>query len=377
MSITLLKKKSIKTVRFSESELSEFSQTLRSRVYGHFKSTGRSKYATPSMVIKTVILVSLYLVPLALITTGIASTTLQMFACFFLSGLGMAGVGMGVMHDAIHGSYSKNLLVNKWVGHTLDMVGASSIVWKLQHNVLHHSYTNIDDHDDDINAPFFLRFSPNAPQNNLHKYQHLYAWFFYSLSTLSWVTVKDFIRLKRYYEKGLIKNKQEYRKNVLKILAWKIGYFSIILGLPLIFAPFSFGMLLLGYIMMHFVTGFTITMVFQIAHIVEDVDFPIPDSEGVVEGERILHQLATTCNFAPNNRFLFWFIGGLNFQVEHHLFPDICHVHYREIAPIVKATAEEFNIPYHSKPHFLSAVFDHFKMLYVLGNMPKVEPVKA
>lgn len=377
MSLTLLTKKSIKTVRFSESELSEFSQTLRSRVYGHFKSTGRSKFATPSMVVKTILLVSLYLVPFVLITTGVASTTFQMFACFFLSGLGMAGVGMGVMHDAIHGSYSKNPRINKWVGHTLDMVGASSIVWKLQHNVLHHSYTNIDDHDDDINAPFFLRFSPNAPQNSLHKYQHLYAWFFYSLSTLSWVTVKDFIRLKRYYDKGLIKNKQEYRKNVLKILAWKIGYFSIILGLPLVFAPFSIGMLLLGYIMMHFVTGFTITMVFQIAHIVEDVDFPIPDSEGVVEGERILHQLATTCNFAPNNRFLFWFIGGLNYQVEHHLFPDICHIHYREIAPIVKATAEEFNIPYHSKPHFLSAVLDHFKMLYVLGNMPKVEPVKA
>lgn len=377
MSLTLLTKKSIKTVRFSESELSEFSQTLRSRVYGHFKSTGRSKFATPSMVVKTILLVSLYLVPFVLITTGVASTTFQMFACFFLSGLGMAGVGMGVMHDAIHGSYSKNPRINKWVGHTLDMVGASSIVWKLQHNVLHHSYTNIDDHDDDINAPFFLRFSPNAPQNSLHKYQHLYAWFFYSLSTLSWVTVKDFIRLKRYYDKGLIKNKQEYRKNVLKILAWKIGYFSIILGLPLVFAPFSVGMLLLGYIMMHFVTGFTITMVFQIAHIVEDVDFPIPDSEGVVEGERILHQLATTCNFAPNNRFLFWFIGGLNYQVEHHLFPDICHIHYREIAPIVKATAEEFNIPYHSKPHFLPAVLDHFKMLYVLGNMPKVEPVKV
>jgi linoleoyl-CoA desaturase len=191
------------------------------------------------------------------------------------------------------------------------------------------------------------------------------------------VTVKDFIRLKRYYKKGLIKNEQDYRKNVLKIIAWKLGYFSIILGLPLVFAPFSAGMLLLGYLAMHFVTGFTITMVFQIAHIVEDVDFPMPDSEGVVEGERILHQLATTCNFAPNNKLLFWFVGGLNYQVEHHLFPDICHIHYREIAPIVKATAEEFNIPYHSKPHFLSAVLDHFKMLYVLGNMPKAVPVKA
>lgn len=261
--------------------------------------------------------------------------------------------------------------------HTLDLVGASSLVWKLQHNVLHHSYTNIDEHDDDINAPFFLRFSPNAPLNKLHRYQHLYAWFFYSLSTLSWVTAKDFIRLKRYYNKGLVKNEQEYKKAILILIAHKLIYFACILGLPIIFSPFSSGLIILGFILMHFVTGFTITMVFQIAHIVEDVNFPLPNEFGVVEGERILHQLATTCNFAPNNKLLFWFIGGLNFQVEHHLFPDICHVHYYEISKIVKQTAEEFNVPYHSKPHFIPAVFDHFKMLYLLGRTPKLEAVGA
>lgn len=329
------------------------------------------------MVIKTILLVALYLIPYIFVITGVASTTWQMFACFILSGFGMAGVGMGVMHDANHGSYSSKKSVNKWIGHTIDMVGASSIVWKLQHNVLHHSYTNIDDHDDDINAPFFLRFSPNGPQNKLHRYQHLYAWFFYSLSTLSWVTVKDFVRLKRYYKKGLVKSEQEYKNIVLKLVAYKVAYFTFALALPIIFSPFSVGMIILGFILMHFVTGFTITMVFQIAHIVEDVDFPQPNELGIVEGERILHQMATTCNFAPKNKALFWFIGGLNFQVEHHLFPDICHVHYLEISKIVKATAEEFNVPYHSKPHFISAVLDHFRMLYVLGRTPKLEAVKA
>ncbi|MHA7128173.1 fatty acid desaturase family protein [Algoriphagus namhaensis] len=329
------------------------------------------------MVIKSILLVSLYLVPVILIIAGVPANNWQLMACFVLSGLGMAGVGMGVMHDANHGSYSKNPKVNKWLGHTLDLVGASSIVWKLQHNVLHHSYTNIDEHDDDINAPFFLRFSPNAPLNKLHRWQYLYAWFFYSLSTLSWVTAKDFIRLKRYYGKGLIKSEQEYKNTRWMLILHKVIYFSVILGLPILFSPFSAGMLILGFVLMHFVTGFTITMVFQIAHIVEDVDFPLPNDLGIVEGERMLHQLATTCNFAPNNRALFWFIGGLNFQVEHHLFPDICHVHYREISKIVKATAEEFNIPYHSKPHFLPAVLDHFKMLYVLGRTPSLQPVKA
>ncbi|WP_192346664.1 acyl-CoA desaturase [Algoriphagus sp. Y33] len=330
------------------------------------------------MVIKSVLLVSLYIVPFTLVITGVASTTLQLFACYLLSAFGMAGVGMGVMHDAIHGSYSKNKKVNTWIGYTLDMVGASSMVWHLQHNVLHHSYTNIDEHDDDINAPFFLRFSPNAEKNGLHKYQHLYAWFFYSLSTLSWVTAKDFIRFTRYYNRGLVKGGEKaYRRGIVKLIFLKLAYFSVVLGLPIIFAPFSVGMILLAFVMMHFVTGFVITMVFQIAHIVEEVNFPKADSDGVVEGERILHQLATTCNFAPKSKALFWFVGGLNFQVEHHLFPDICHVHYREIAPIVKATAEEFNVPYYSKPLFLMAVLDHFKMLYELGNSPKMEPAKA
>jgi len=330
------------------------------------------------MVIKSIILLSLYIVPIVLVISGVPQTTFQLFACYFLSALGMAGVGMGVMHDAIHGSYSSSREVNKWIGYSLDMVGASSMVWHLQHNVLHHSFTNIDEHDDDINAPFFLRFSPNAEKNGLHKYQHLYAWFFYSLSTLSWVTAKDFIRFTRYFNMGMVKGGEKaYKRGIVKLIFLKVAYFLIVLGLPILFSPFSFGLILLAFVMMHFITGLVITMVFQIAHIVEVVDFPKADKNGVVEGERILHQLATTCNFAPKSRVLGWFIGGLNFQVEHHLFPDICHVHYRKIAPIVKATADEYNVPYYSKPKFFMAVLDHFKMLYILGNSPEVKPVKA
>lgn len=329
------------------------------------------------MVIKTFILLALYLIPIALVILGVATTTFQLFACFVIAGLGMAGVGMGVMHDANHGAYSRIPLVNKIVGYTLNLVGASATVWKIQHNVLHHSYTNIDEHDDDINAPFFLRFSPSAAKNALHKYQHLYAWVFYSLSTISWVTTKDFVRLTRYHKMGLVKGKNAYRNNIIKLIAWKIGYFIVALGLPLMFAPFSVGSIILAYLLMHAVTGFVITMVFQTAHIVPEVKFPVANEEGIVEGERMLHQLATTCNFAPNSRVLEWFIGGLNYQVEHHLFPDICHVHYREISKIVKVTAEEFNVPYYSKPNFFGAIYDHFKMLYLLGNSPELEPVKA
>ncbi|GAA0881118.1 acyl-CoA desaturase [Algoriphagus jejuensis] len=328
------------------------------------------------MIIKTLVMVSLYFVPMILVITGVASQTWQLFACFIITGFGMAGIGMGVMHDAIHGTYSKNPLINKLLGYTLNMVGANATVWRIQHNVLHHSYTNISEGDDDINAPFFLRFTPNVERNSLHPYQHWYTWFFYGLSTISWITSKDFIRFNRYYSMGLIKGKNIYRNTVIKIAAWKIVYYLFTLGLPILFSPFGIGEILLAFFVLHFITGLSISLVFQTAHIMPDVNFPQADEHGTVEGERMLHQLATTCNYSERSRIFSWMIGGLNYQVEHHLFPDICHVHYRKIAPIVKATAAEFNIPYHSKKTFFDALQSHFKMLYYLGNTEMVA-VKA
>lgn len=328
------------------------------------------------MIFKTVVMMMIYFVPVILVITGVATETWQLFACFILSGFGMAGIGMGVMHDAIHGTYSQNPKINKLLGYTLNMVGANATVWRIQHNVLHHTYTNIHEGDDDINAPFFLRFSPNMPKNTLHPYQHWYTWFFYGLSTISWVTSKDFIRFDRYYKMGLIKGENVYRNTVLKILAWKIVYYAFTLGLPIAFSGFGVGQIILAFLILHFITGLSISLVFQTAHIMPEVIFPVADENGTVEGERMLHQLATTSNYSEKSKIFSWMIGGLNYQVEHHLFPDICHVHYRKIAPIVKATAAEYNIPYYSKKTFFDALKSHFQMLYLLGNT-EMEPVKA
>lgn len=299
-----------------------------------------------------------------------------MFGLFILSGLGMAGVGMGVMHDAIHGSYSKSDRVNKLMGHTLNLVGADNEVWRLQHNVLHHSFTNIDDHDDDINAPFFLRFSPHAKKNKLHRYQHLYAWFFYGLSTINWVTVKDFMSYTKYYKMGMVKDRKTYIKGLFRIAAWKLPYFSYALILPLIFSPFSPLVIVLGFLAMHFAAGLTTSLIFQTAHISPDAEFPLPDENGKLESERLVHQMATTCNFAPKSRVLSWLVGGLTHQIEHHLFPHISHVHYRKIAPIVQQTAEEFGVPYNTSKTFVSAILEHFKMLRNLGRM-ELQPVQS
>lgn len=312
-------------------------------------------------------MLALYFGPLAVINSGVISAVWMLFALFIISGLGMAGIGMGVMHDAIHGSYSSNRKVNKYLGYTMNLIGANATVWKIQHNVLHHTYTNIDQADDDLNAPFFLRFSPHAKRYWLHGFQHFYVWFFYGLSTLSWITTKDFIRIRRYKKLGFFKEHHEYRKEIIKVVLWKLLYYSYALVLPLIMVPLSPWIVILAFISMHFVTGLVISLVFQTAHVMPSVEFPLPDKQGIIASDWAVHQLATTTNFSPGGGLFSWLIGGLNYQIEHHLLPNVCHVHYQKISGIVSKTAQEYGIPYHSKSSFFAAIWDHAKMLNQLG----------
>lgn len=364
---------SIKTVKFSQTHRSAFSETLRKRVNTYFKENNLSRYGNRRMVIKSVVMLMAFLGPLVVINTGAVQSAWMLFGCYILSGAGMAGIGMGIMHDANHGSYSRNKKVNKWMGYTVNLIGANATTWKIQHNVFHHTYTNIDDADEDINAPVFLRFSPHAKRNLLHRFQYLYAWVFYGLSTIAWVTTRDFRQIYRYRKMGFFKKEKEFRRELVKLTGWKAGYYAFALVLPMIMVPLSPWIVMLAFFTMHFLTGVTITLVFQAAHVMPDTQFPKADKEGMIENEWSIHQLATTTNFAPRSRIFSWFIGGLNYQIEHHLMPNICHVHYRKLAPIVKKTAQEFDIPYLSKKSFVAAVWDHFKMLYWLGRM---EPVR-
>jgi linoleoyl-CoA desaturase len=319
------------------------------------------------MVVKTIIMLALFFVPLMLLASGMVTTVWMLFSLYVISGLGMAGIGMGVMHDAIHGSYSKNKKINTLLGYTFNLIGANSTIWKIQHNVLHHTYTNIDHADDDLNAPFFLRFSPHAKHYWVHQFQHIYIWFFYGISTISWITTKDFVRLKRYKNMGFLDKKHEYEKTLVSMTAWKLFYYSYALIIPIIMVPFSWWLIVLAFLSMHFVTGLLVSIVFQIAHIMPANEFPLPNTKGMMKEDWYGHQFATTSNFSPNNNLLFWLIGGLNYQVEHHVLPDVCHVHYKKLTRIVADTAQEYGMPYHVKRSLAHAIWDHTKMLRLLG----------
>ncbi|MGB5236977.1 MAG: fatty acid desaturase, partial [Flavobacteriaceae bacterium] len=191
------------------------------------------------MVGKTILMLSLFFGPLILLNFGLAPKIWMVFLLYIISGFGMAGIGMGIMHDAIHGSYSKNRHINKALGYTFNLIGANATVWKIQHNVLHHTFTNIEEADDDLNMPRFLCFSPHAKKYGIHRYQQWYVWIIYGLSTVFWVTVKDFVRLNRYRKLDLLGPKRKYKYELLKLIGWKSFYFSYAIIIPILILPFS------------------------------------------------------------------------------------------------------------------------------------------
>ncbi len=271
---------------------------------------------------------------------------------------------------ASHGSYSKNEKTNKYLGLLINLVGGFAINWKIQHNLLHHSFTNVDGYDDDIAPGAVMRFSPHQPHLKMHNYQHYYAWFFYSLLTLLWITSKDFTQVIHYKKIGLLKTQVRNKsfKNIMaRLILAKASYYVITLVMPLILLPFAWWIILIGFIAMHLLAGLTLSTIFQAAHVMPNSDYPLPDENGKMDANWAMHQLANTTNFAPKSKLLSWYVGGLNFQIEHHLFQNISHVYYKRLSKIVEATAKEFGIPYNVEPTFVKAISSHTKMLKTLG----------
>ena len=355
-------------VKFNNTIRKDFGKVLNARVNAYFKNRKGSRYANAEMVSKSVVMFTLYFVPYAFILSGIFTTSWLFFLLQIVMGIGLAGIGLSVMHDANHGAYSQNRMVNRIIGYSLNLVGANATNWKIQHNVKHHTYTNISDHDEDVdNKAGIIRLSPNSSKKSVHRYQHIYAWFVYGLMTISWMLVKDIKQLVAYTKDGLLKKQQPVVRAWTWMLSTKVFYYSYIIALPIVFSPFSWWMVLLGWCTMHYIAGFILAIVFQPAHVIEGSEFPQPNEKDIVDENWTIHQMKTTCNFAQSSKLFSWYVGGLNYQIEHHLFPNICHVHYRKIAEIVRETAKEFNVPYKSYKTFWSALVSHGRMLQMLG----------
>ena len=357
-------------VKFNDSDRPDFFKTLKSRVNSYFKENNISRYANTKMKVKTIIILCIYFTPLALMLTGVVTTLWWSMLMWTIMGIGMSGIGLAIMHDANHGSYSKNQKVNDFFGFSLNFVGGYPLNWKIQHNVLHHTFTNIDDYDEDIEKKGILRFSPNQERKKFFKYQIFYVPILYGLLTFYWFIFKDYDQLLKYDKLGLVKAQgKTVGRAMIEIIIYKILYIGLFIVLPMLVLDVYWWQVILGFLWMQFLAGMILALIFQAAHVIEETEFFEVDetNKGDMENNWAIHQMKTTANFANESTWFSWFIGGLNFQVEHHLFPNICHVHYKEISKIVKKTAEEFDVPYHAHKTFFDAMKSHFTLLHQLG----------
>ncbi len=355
-------------IRFQNRNRSMFFPTVRKRVDAYFKENNLSKNANGEMYFKTFFFLGGMVLLYGLIISGNFNAW-QMLGLAGLLGVFQAFIGFNVTHDAIHGSYSSNRLLNKGLGLLFNVIGGNAYMWSVTHNVVHHTYTNIPEHDEDLDvAPGLVRLSPEEKLTKAMRYQHFYAFPLYGLASLSWVLRKDYIKF--FKEKiGQTDNSNHPPIEYFNLFFFKAVNYTLFMVLPLVLLPITWWQFVLGFLFMHMMFGLVLGLVFQLAHVVEDVAFPTPTAppDYSLEDAWADHQMKTTANFARKNRLANFLCGGLNFQIEHHLFPSVCHVHYFKISKIVKETAEEFGLPYIENETFGGALQSHYRMLKKFG----------
>ncbi|TAE50278.1 MAG: acyl-CoA desaturase [Bacteroidetes bacterium] len=344
-----------------------FQKELRRAVDAYFVENNIAPTGDYRLYLKTGILIAsaitFYLLLMFKVVTGPVAlgTTLVL-------GFVLACIGFNVMHDACHGSYSASRRINDIMGLTLNALGGNERFWKQKHNVIHHTYTNVEGVDDDIHKSPFLRMCETQRFVPMHALQYIYMFPLYCLGTLFWIWFNDF---KSYFAAKIHTTERWEMSLTDHVIFWvsKILYVVFYLVIPI--SVWGVGNFLIGYLLMNAVMGFTLSIVFQLAHVVEDTIFQKADEtikKNVIEVDWTVFQLQTTVNFGASNPVLSWFVGGLNYQVEHHLFPKVSHVHYPAVSKIVREVCQKYNVPYLEFQTFGDALQSHIRHMKALGS---------
>ncbi len=353
-------------LKFIDQKNSKFFQTVRKRVDHYFEANNLTKRADVNMVVKTVIYLVAFVSLYVLILMEVFPDMVNLFLAIAL-GMNMAFIGFNICHDALHGSYSSKPWINNSLGFLFNIIGANVYIWKITHNKIHHTYTNIVGHDGDLEiAPGMVRVSTTEKHYPIHRYQHIYAFFLYSLASMSWFFKKDY---KKFFQKKIGQHENNHPKiEYFKLFVYKLMYYSLFIIIPLVVMDITWWQFIVGFLSLNLAMGLVIGLVFQLAHLVEQTSLSHPEEDENIEEAWAQHQMRTTANFARKSRLATFLCGGLNYQVEHHLFPKICHIHYPAISGIVKETATEFDLPYHENKTFYIALKSHYQFLKEVGN---------
>jgi linoleoyl-CoA desaturase len=340
-----------------------FHVELVERAAVYFAQAGRSRRGGPAMFVKTAIMFAWLALSWTLLMFAPLSPGLVALAVISLA-LAMAGIGFTVMHDANHGAYAESPRVNALFSTSLDLLGASSFLWRQAHNVLHHSYTNISTLDIDLEMSTLLRVAPWQTRRPYHRFQHLYVSLLFGIFPLKWWLFDD-PRMFIFGRGGPQKFPRARGRVLVKALLLKAVFIGWAFVVPVLLHPTWW--LIPLWLLASFVLGNLLGWIFQLAHCVADADFI-----EAARGERLatswaVHQVRTTVDFARESRLVSWYLGGLNFQVEHHLFPDVCHTHYPALANVVEETCRAHGIRYRTNGSFLDALAENIRWLRALG----------
>ena len=355
------------TPKFPKTALS-FHGELKKRIAEYFTEKGKATTGNFKLFFKAVLLVFILIagyIHLVFFTPPAFWAILESI----LMGCVTAAIGFNVMHDGAHGSFSRYKWINNIASNVASFLGASQHMWKTKHNVIHHTYTNIHGVDDDIEARPLLRLCEEQDYYKIHRYQHFYFWFAYCLLYIWWIFVTDY---KKYFSGkiGEIPLRKMTFSEHFFFWFYKAAHAFIFIALPIYMVGFTSW--LIGFLCLSLVAGFVLSIVFQLAHTVEHTHFPLPDqASGKMEDEWAIHQIKTTANFATKNKLVSWLVGGLNFQVEHHLFPKISHIHYPAISKIIKKACQDYGVEYIEYPKVRVAVASHVAFLRAMGKHHK------
>jgi linoleoyl-CoA desaturase len=341
-----------------------FHAELKSRIGQYFKEVGCATTGNYKLFIKAVVLMigfSFVYIHLVFFTPNVFWQVVESV----LLGFFVAAIGFNVMHDGAHGSFSKYKWLNVLAAFSLNILGGNSFMWNVKHNVIHHAYTNVEGVDDDLDIQPWMRMSTEQKKYKMHRYQHLYFWALYSMLYIFWMFILDY---NKYFRGkiGHVPLKRMKLSDHLIFWAFKAVHMFLFVGLPIY--KVGFESWLVCFLIFTLVAGFVLSIVFQLAHTVEHTAFPLPDeATGRMEDEWAVHQLKTTANFATRNKVVSWLVGGLNFQIEHHLFPKISHIHYPAISKIIKKACEEYGVSYIEYGNVRYAVASHVAFLRHMG----------
>ena len=358
----------MKELRIKYTRSAGFYEELKRHVDEYFRATGRSPRDVPEVYFKTASIL-LWFAASYILLVFVASTWWQGGLLSISLGLAMAGIGFNVQHDGGHGAYSNRKSINRLMATSLDMLGGSSYIWKWKHNIFHHNYSNIAGVDNDIDIGPLGRLSPEQLFYRLHRFQHFYIWILYCLLPFKWQLFDDF----RSIAQGKIGEYKLLRPRgweLVVLVSGKALFLCLAFVVPAMAHPLW--VVLIFYAVTSLTLGFTLSVVFQLAHCVEEAVFPKP-LEGTkrMEKEWAMHQVETSVDFARSNRLLTWYLGGLNFQIEHHLFPQICHFYYPALSVVIESVCAEYGIKYFAHKTMFAAIASHFRLLRMNGRVVK------